>query len=174
MRIDPLNQLLCAAVSTLAGIGLGLLYDVFRTVRRRMQGRTVTVITDILFCMAVCLAIFLVGYTFGKGRTRGHMAAGACLGAAVYFLLLSTAVLRLLALLAALVRRAAITALLPVKLFLNLLKKITIFLKNAFYYKRKWYTINWVSNVSMQENRQIAYRALRGQKNETEKGRYYY
>lgn len=174
MRIDPLNQLMCAAVSAGAGVGLGLLYDVFRTARRRVRGRAVAVITDILFCMAACLTVFLVGYTFGRGRTRGYMAAGACLGAAVYFLLLSTAVLRLLSLLADALRGAVITALLPVKLFLNLLKKITIFFKNAFYYKRKWYTINWVSNVSVQENRQIDYRALRGQKNETEKGRYYY
>lgn len=174
MRIDPLNQLMCAAVSALAGAGLGVLYDVFRTARRRLHGRAVAVITDILFCVAACLTVFLVGYTFGNGRTRGYMAVGACLGAAVYFLLLSTAVLRLLALLADIVRRAVITALLPVKLFLNLLKKITIFFKNAFYYKRKWYTINWVSNVSVQENRQISYRALRGQNNEAEKGRYYY
>lgn len=174
MRIDPLNQLVCAAVSAVAGSGLGLLYDVFRTVRRRIRGRTMTVITDVLFCIAVCLTVFLVGYTFGGGRTRGYMAVGAGIGAAVYFLLASTFVQRCLSLLAETVRGAVIIALLPVKLFLNLLKKLSFFFKNAFYYKRKWYTINWVSNVSMQENRQIAYRALRGQKNETEKGRYYY
>lgn len=174
MRIDPQAQLVAAAASLVLGMAFGVVYDIFRTLRRRMHSPLVTFFTDILFCVIICAAVFLMGYTIGGGRIRVYMAVSAALGAAVYFALLSRFVLKILDLIARFVLYVAAAMVFPFKIVKNFLKKMLIFLKNFFYYNKKRYTMKWIICTSAHQKTKTDSRALRSNTNEAEKGRYYY
>ena len=174
MRIDPQAQLIAAAASLVLGIAFGVIYDIFRTLRRRLRRTAVTVITDILFCMIICTAVFLLGYSIGGGRIRVYMAVISSLGAVLYFSLFSRYILKILDLFARFLQFIAGAVVFPFKLLKNFLKKILIFLKNFFYYNKKRYTIKWIMSNSIHQTTNNNNRALRSNTDETEKGRYYY
>ena len=93
MEIDVSRQLLQIGVSWLTGFASGLVYDVFRVLRRRLKASS---LFDGLFCLAVLLALFTLGMSAGDGSLHIFMAAFFCLGFASYMLLLSDVVLMFL------------------------------------------------------------------------------
>ncbi len=93
MEIDVSRQLLQIGVSWLTGFASGLVYDIFRVLRRRLKASS---LFDGLFCLAVLFALFTLGMSAGEGSLHIFMLAFFCLGFASYMLLLSDVVLALL------------------------------------------------------------------------------
>ena len=79
-------QLVLLAQCLLFGVGAGLVYDVFRALRRGGAGEGVC---DALFCAVTLAAAFRFGLVSAAGQWRLFALAGAAAGGAIYFALLS-------------------------------------------------------------------------------------
>lgn len=134
MRLYISDQLIQLAGATAVGICLGLIYDIFRVLRRNTKNRLLGIFWDILFWLCVCLSLFTLGMSLGKGSLRIFMTVFATLGFAVYMLLPSRAVLFVL-------DKAADLF----KIILRPIKKLTVrsqnFAKNTFQKCIQWFKL---------------------------------
>ena len=131
MEIDVSRQLLQIGVSWLTGFAAGLVYDIFRVLRRRLKASS---LFDGLFCLAVLFALFTLGMSAGGGSLHIFMIAFFCLGFASYMLLLSDVVLALLNKIAQLI--AALFA--PILL---IMKKLSAVVKKLFSKAGNWFKL---------------------------------
>jgi hypothetical protein len=182
MEIFVSQQILEAALSLLLGAAAGFLYDFFRSVRRMRRSRVLTFITDLLFGLISCAALFLLGFAMGGGRQRFYMALLAFAGGTLYFLTVSRFCLlffgtlfRFIALLVSIVTFPAVK-------FCELLIEIAQLLKNSFYFQKKCYRITLKQKRFVKEQGR-SLRAKRkktrakdseGDNFEAEAGKYYY
>ncbi len=113
-----------AACYIVLGAAAGLLYDVFRAIRRR-TGRIAAAALDFLFCAAVFSAFFLLGFAVSGGRHRAFYLLITALGGGLYFLSLSPLSLFLCSAAVNLMARGAAAVRVCVK-------KSGIFIKNVF------------------------------------------
>jgi hypothetical protein len=75
-----------ALYTLLGGLLLGLLYDLFRAVRRLLRtGRIATAMMDALYCLLALPVAFFILWRAADMALRPYMLAGMGLGAAVYF-----------------------------------------------------------------------------------------
>ena len=79
--------------SAALGALLGAVYDLFRAVRHRRPSAVLSFILDALFWLIAGLALFLISFAIGGGKLRVFMTLAAGIGAVIYFLALSPAVL---------------------------------------------------------------------------------
>jgi spore cortex biosynthesis protein YabQ len=119
MSVDPAAQAHALALCLAAGVGLGLFYDLLRLLRLAPAPRLLAGLLDLLFWLAAAGLLFSCALALGDGRVRLYMAAGLALGAALYFLLLSPPVRRVLAGLARLSGRILRLLTAPVRLLLR-------------------------------------------------------
>lgn len=99
------EQLRLLLQSLLLGVGTGLLYDILRALRRHFScGRAATAALDTVFWLVLTAGLFEFGLVAAAGQPRMFVLGGAAGGAALYFSLLSGAVL---AVLGAVLRAAA-------------------------------------------------------------------
>jgi len=79
-----------------AGAVLGLLFDMFRILRRVFLGHRVvaTNIEDAIFWVAATLLIFAFLFDWNFGALRGYIFMGFILGAVLYFLMFSRFITR--------------------------------------------------------------------------------
>ena len=88
MGIDLAEQARTFLGAAVLGMGLGLVYDIFRVLRRRLDLPLLGALLDLTFWALT--AGGLLGYALASGgRLRLYMAAALFLGAVLYFLLLS-------------------------------------------------------------------------------------
>lgn len=91
------EQLLLFLQSILLGAGCGAVYDLLRAPRRVFRfGRAATAVCDACFWLVVLCALFEFQLLFAAGQDRYFVLAGAAIGAAVYFSLLSALLLTVL------------------------------------------------------------------------------
>lgn len=90
MRVYVGQQLLWFCISGGTGAGLGLLYDLFRALRRKKK--PLTPLLDFLF--AVVFFLSLMALALYTPRLRIYQCAGIVLGGALYFLTISPFLLR--------------------------------------------------------------------------------
>lgn len=132
-------QLMTFGRSILLGMGIALLYDLLRPVRRRCP--RLLWLLDGAYCLASALVTGLFLLRQGDGELRLYILLGAAGGAVLFFSLVSE-------LLRAVWDFWADTAVLtgrllsiPVRGTIRLGKKLTIHCKNLFYFAGKCYTI---------------------------------
>lgn len=77
-------QALQFAISGAAGLGLGLIYDLLRALRRR--NRRLAILLDLLFCAMALLLFLLLALYPGHGILRLFMLGGIGLGIILWFL----------------------------------------------------------------------------------------
>lgn len=82
MEYPIVRQLMEVAAALLWGGGLGLLYDLFRMLRRLLG---LTAFFDLLFWMAGGLWLFTLGLGPGSGKLTLPMLCCAAMGAGLYF-----------------------------------------------------------------------------------------
>lgn len=84
------NQLFCLGVFTITGILIGVLFDIFRILRKSFHTSDwVTYIQDILFwILAGTLMLFSI-FTFNNGEIRSYVFIGILIGVVIYMLALS-------------------------------------------------------------------------------------
>ncbi|MBQ7523883.1 MAG: spore cortex biosynthesis protein YabQ [Oscillospiraceae bacterium] len=125
---------------------LGVVYDVFRRLRRHAPHLTVPL--DILYGCITFTALVLFGLSAGNGLLRLYSLFGAALGAAVYFGAVSPLVLALLCRLERVLSFLLRTLLHPLQKFFVFFEKIG---RKIFSFFKKWFTImvqQWKSGLT--------------------------
>lgn len=95
--MEPKNQAALFAITLATGIGLAVLFDFYRVVRRELRFRTVlTYIGDFIYWMiATCIAFGMLLAGNG-GEIRFYVFIGLLSGAVLYYQLLSRYVMKAL------------------------------------------------------------------------------
>ena len=92
MSISVSGQTMEFLYSALLGVGLGVLYDLFRVLRSYIKGgkKVVTAVSDVLFwIIAICALIGFV-LTVSGGAMRWYVLVGVFCGSFVYLCTIST------------------------------------------------------------------------------------
>lgn len=92
MKVSIVSQLVQILSAWLLGFASGFLYDGFRVLRRESGKKALAAFLDVLFCVSVCLALFVAGMSAGEGSLSIAMIAFLLLGFMCYVFLLSGAV----------------------------------------------------------------------------------
>ena len=85
MELPVSLQLTQAITSVVAGIGIGLVYDLLRIVRKQCTGKIGPQLLDLLFSAIALAVLFYVMQHVGEGAFRLFMILAAALGAVLYF-----------------------------------------------------------------------------------------
>ncbi len=94
MELPIALQALQFAISGAAGLGLGLIYDLLRALRRK--NRRLAIPLDLLFCAMALLLFLLLALYPGRGILRLFMLGGTGLGIILWFLTASRPFLAIL------------------------------------------------------------------------------
>lgn len=90
MGFSVSHELFVLLYSSLAGVLIALIFDIFRIIRKKVStGMFLSAAQDILFWIVATLIMFFVIYFANKGTLRLYQFVGAFSGAFLYFLLLS-------------------------------------------------------------------------------------
>lgn len=123
------NQAYLFCVFILTGILIGVLFDVFRILRKSFKTSDfVTLIQDLVFWL---LTSYLVGYTvfkFNNGEIRSYIFLGIAIGLTVYILIFSNIFIKInvkiILFLKIIIKYIFNLIILPFKLFWSCLRKI--------------------------------------------------
>lgn len=90
------------------GFIMGIFYDVFRIVRMCVgRGRASFVISDVLYCLLLCVCSFLFFLTVNEGEIRVYIIIGEAAGFFVYYFSLGAVIFSVSGKIIAFIRRAA-------------------------------------------------------------------
>lgn len=84
MRFSIAFQTVVFLQAVVLGIGLGVVYDVLRAIRRLTSHAGVTALCDGIFWMTVLLSGFVFVLTAAQGEGRAYIALGGLLGGSLY------------------------------------------------------------------------------------------
>lgn len=131
MELEVQTQLIRLAAALATGAALGLIYDFFRALRRKLGGDW---LFDILFSLAALYALFTLGMSVGGGALHIFMAAFALLGFGIYIALPSRVFFPVFEHIAAIVSDIFTAA-------KKVAKKFADLVKNVFPNLRSWFTM---------------------------------
>lgn len=141
MEISVAGQAAVFTGAVVLGLGVGLLYDLMRLLRRYIRLPLLGSVLDLLFWSITTAALFYFVIAVGDGKVRIYVLLAVLGGAAAYFFALSEWILSLGDLLADGMVALFRCVLFPIQLVGQIIKKIRKKLKNLFLYQRKWYKI---------------------------------
>ena len=85
-----MKQLFCLIAFIITGIVIGVLFDIFRILRRSFKTADwLTTLQDILFWILTGFVILFSIFKFNDGEIRGYIFVGIALGVFIYMLTLS-------------------------------------------------------------------------------------
>lgn len=124
-----LNQSYLFLIFTINGIVIGLLFDVFRILRRSFKtSDVITYFQDILFWILTGIILLYSIFTFSNGEIRFYMFLGVFLGCLIYMLMFSKVFIKvnvkIVLLLKDVVTKVVRIIIFPLKLVINVIKKI--------------------------------------------------
>lgn len=84
------NQLFCLLIFIITGVVIGILFDIFRILRKSFKTSDwITYLQDIIFwILAGCVMLFSI-FTFNNGEIRSYVFIGIILGIILYMLAIS-------------------------------------------------------------------------------------
>lgn len=89
------KQLFCLFVFTITGVSIGILFDIFRILRRSFKTIDwITYIQDILFWILAGIIILFSIFQFNNGEVRGYIFIGIILGVLLYMLTISKYIIK--------------------------------------------------------------------------------
>lgn len=116
------NQTYLFIVFTIVGIIIGILFDIFRILRKSFKTKDlVTYIEDILFWILTGIIILFSMYRFSNGELRFFMIIGIIMGTLIYMITFSKYVIKISVFVINIFKR---WILYPFKLFIKISKKI--------------------------------------------------
>ena len=123
------NQAYLFLVFTINGIIIGLLFDIFRILRKSFKtSDIITYIQDILFWILTGLILLYSIFTFSNGEVRFYMFLGVFLGCLIYMLLFSKYFIninvKIIMIIKNIVSKILSIIIFPLKLLLKFIKKI--------------------------------------------------
>lgn len=87
---NSINQLYTLFVFILSGAGIGILFDLFRILRKLFKTPDIiTYIEDILFWMLTGLFLLYIIFKYSFGQLRIYMFVSLIIGIVIYFLTIS-------------------------------------------------------------------------------------
>ena len=116
------NQAYLFMVFTLVGVVIGVLFDIFRILRKTVKTKDIiTNIEDILFWLITGIIIIYSMYIFCDGELRFFMVIGLSLGTLMYMITFSRYVISISVFTIKFLKKIVIY---PLKVIFNILKKI--------------------------------------------------
>ena len=171
MGVDLLDQALTFLGAAGLGTALGLVYDLFRILRRRVRLPLLGSALDLLFWALVTAGLFLYAIAAGGGQLRIYMVLALFLGAVVYFLALSRPALFLAGLVADGIAFLWKLCTFPLVLLEHVSKKIEKVAKKHFHYGRRWYNIRLIPEEMEDLTRRAAGGGEGARRDQNKKGR---
>lgn len=118
------NQTYLFIVFTIVGIIIGILFDIFRILRKSFKTKDiVTYIEDILFWILTGIIILFSMYKFSNGELRFFMIIGIIMGTLMYMITFSRYVIKISVFIIKIIKTIIVY---PVKVVEKILKKIII------------------------------------------------
>lgn len=94
MILSVSEQVIVFLWTTVSGMAIAFVYDIFRIIRKAVRtGGFAVFVQDILFWLIACIIMFISIYRSNDGELRGFLFFGAFLGAVLYAMLFSKAVM---------------------------------------------------------------------------------
>lgn len=123
------NQAYLFLIFTINGIIIGLLFDIFRILRRSFKTSDImTYIQDILFWILTGLILLYSIFTFSNGEIRFYMFLGVFLGCLIYMLLFSKYFIKInvkiILVLKKVIGKMLSIVLFPINIIIRFIKKI--------------------------------------------------
>lgn len=89
------SQLFCLGIFIITGISIGLLFDIFRILRKSFHTADwITYIQDVLFwILAGSMMLFSI-FTFNHGEIRSYVFIGILIGVVIYMLAISKLIVK--------------------------------------------------------------------------------
>lgn len=118
------QQVFCLAIFTITGIAIGILFDIFRILRRSFKtADLVTCIQDILFWILTgCIILFSI-FQFNNGEIRSYVFFGLAIGIILYMLTISRFFIKYSVIVINFIKK---TLLIPIHFFSDVINKIMI------------------------------------------------
>lgn len=89
------NQLFCLLIFTITGITIGVLFDIFRILRKSFKtADIVTYLQDILFWLISGGIILFSIFQFNHGEIRSYVFIGIILGVILYMITISKYIIK--------------------------------------------------------------------------------
>ncbi len=118
------NQTYLFIVFTIVGIIIGILFDIFRILRKSFKTKDiVTYIEDIFFWILTGIIILFSMYKFSNGELRFFMIIGIIMGTLMYMITFSRYVIKISVFIIKIIKTIIVY---PVKVVEKILKKIII------------------------------------------------
>ena len=118
------NQTYLFIVFTIVGIIIGVLFDIFRILRKSFKTKDiVTYIEDVLFWILTGIIILFSMYKFSNGELRFFMIIGIIMGTLMYMITFSRYVIKISVFIIKIIKTIIVY---PVKVVEKILKKIII------------------------------------------------
>lgn len=123
------NQAYLFLIFTINGIIIGLLFDIFRILRRSFKTSDgITYIQDILFWILTGFILLYSIFTFSNGEIRFYMFLGVFLGCLIYMLLFSKYFIKInvkiILVLKKIIGKILSIVLFPINIIIRFIKKI--------------------------------------------------
>ena len=138
-----MEQLFCLIAFTATGIVIGVLFDIFRILRRSFKTADwLTTLQDILFWILAGFVILFSIFKFNNGEIRSYIFVGISLGVLIYMLTLSKYIVRCSVIIIKFIKKIIsypvnliikITNFLIIKPIKFLVTKISTFFKKIFH-----------------------------------------
>ena len=124
-----INQAYLFLIFSINGIIIGLLFDIFRILRRSFKtSDSITYIQDILFWVLTGFILLYSVFTFSNGEIRFYMFLGVFLGCLLYMLAFSKYFIKInvkiILILKKIIGKIISIIIFPIKIIINFIKRI--------------------------------------------------
>ncbi|MBP3255556.1 MAG: spore cortex biosynthesis protein YabQ [Clostridia bacterium] len=143
MNNDVIEQLYSLIIYLISGIGIGLLFDIFRVLRKTFKtSNFVTYIEDLLFWIITGIFLIFIVFVFSNGQLRLYNFIGMLIGIIIYILIFSKIFIKInvniIKFIKKIIYKMVIVPLIYIwKFLLKLLKPITFFVINLKKHTKK-------------------------------------
>ena len=126
-----INQAYLFLIFTLNGVCIGLIFDLFRILRKSFKTSNLIIyIQDILFWIFTGISIVFFMYNYSDGSIRLYMILGLILGFLLYLLTISKYIIKVFVFIICIIKRIIIRSIniinMPIQFTKNLIKKTVV------------------------------------------------
>lgn len=153
MNINVYHQLFNVIVFTITGISIGILFDIFRIIRRSFKTPDlVTYIEDIIFWILTGAILLFTIFTFNNGEIRIYIFVGLFFGLCIYILTLSKYFIKINVKILEIIKNIIYT---PIHWLIYFIKNVIFYpISNFLQKSKKWIkkTIQKTGNTNFPKN----------------------
>ena len=119
------NQAYLFLIFTIAGVVIGLLFDIFRILRKSFKTKDiVTYIEDALFWILTGIILLYTIFTFSNGEIRFYMFVGVFIGCILYMLMFSKYFININVKIINILKKVFFILVIPIKIIFKFISKV--------------------------------------------------